>query len=407
MSRSNPADNTRRPALAFVVQRYGLEVIGGAEAHCRQIAERLQASGKAEVTVLTTTAREYQTWSAHYPAGSGKVENVRVLRFPIRMQRSPLIFKVYKALVSNILVSTRKARNPLLRSILQALERFWFVLQGPWCPDLLAYIKNNQTTFDHFFFFTYLYYPTVYGLPLASDKATIVPTAHPELPFRFPSVARLFNSATHIFANTSAEGDLIRQYYPDAARKIEIVGAGVDSPTAQGDGPPVIEPYVLYLGRLTKGKGVDQLLQYFMSKAHAPRIRLVLAGEQELTIPSHPDIVYLGTVSNSAKSAALCHARALINPSPMESLSLIVLEAMAHGTPVIANGICSIHQMYAKVTRSVFTYQNRDEFLDLLNLVSRETWKSQHAAELAQAAEWTHQNFDWAKICSRYLDQAR
>ena len=50
--------------IAMVVQRYGLEINGGAEYHARLIAERL---GKYfTVEVFTTTAHDYVTWAHHY-----------------------------------------------------------------------------------------------------------------------------------------------------------------------------------------------------------------------------------------------------------------------------------------------------------------------------------------------------
>ena len=46
--------------LAFVVQRYGLDIAGGAEYHCRLVAEHM--ARHAEVCVLTTCASDYLTW---------------------------------------------------------------------------------------------------------------------------------------------------------------------------------------------------------------------------------------------------------------------------------------------------------------------------------------------------------
>src|SRR5205085_2895805 len=61
--------------LAFVIQRYGLEVAGGSEMHCRWLAQRL--ARHHDVRVLTTCALDYLEWNNHYPAGEALVEGIR------------------------------------------------------------------------------------------------------------------------------------------------------------------------------------------------------------------------------------------------------------------------------------------------------------------------------------------
>jgi len=53
--------------IGFVVQRYGTEILGGSEYHCRLIAERV--ADRHQVEVLTTCAREYTTWKTSIPKG--------------------------------------------------------------------------------------------------------------------------------------------------------------------------------------------------------------------------------------------------------------------------------------------------------------------------------------------------
>ena len=66
--------------LAFVVQRYGLDIAGGAEYHCRLIAEHM--ARHAQVEVLTSCAADYITWANHYPEGSETLNGVTVRRGP-------------------------------------------------------------------------------------------------------------------------------------------------------------------------------------------------------------------------------------------------------------------------------------------------------------------------------------
>ena len=60
--------------LALVFQRYGLDIVGGAEYHCRLVAEHLARHGS--VTVLTTCASDYLTRANDYPAGEEVLNGV-------------------------------------------------------------------------------------------------------------------------------------------------------------------------------------------------------------------------------------------------------------------------------------------------------------------------------------------
>jgi hypothetical protein len=65
--------------IAFVIQRYGAEVLGGSEHLCRLVAERL--SGNHDVDVLTSCARDYVTWRNEYPEGADRIRGVYLGRF--------------------------------------------------------------------------------------------------------------------------------------------------------------------------------------------------------------------------------------------------------------------------------------------------------------------------------------
>src|SRR5256885_3227474 len=75
----------RRLRLCFVIQRFGLEVAGGSELHCRWLAGRL--ARHHDVQVVTTCALDYLEWRNHYPPGTGNVDGLRVTRPPLKPPR--------------------------------------------------------------------------------------------------------------------------------------------------------------------------------------------------------------------------------------------------------------------------------------------------------------------------------
>ena len=66
--------------IAFIVQRYGTEILGGSEYHCR-LDRRAARAERHQVEVLTTCARDYITWKNEYPEGADRVRGVTVRRF--------------------------------------------------------------------------------------------------------------------------------------------------------------------------------------------------------------------------------------------------------------------------------------------------------------------------------------
>lgn len=102
-------------------------------------------------------------------------------------------------------------------------------------------------------------------------------------------------------------------------------------------------PYYLYVGRLEHIKGIQTLLPFFADYARA---RLVIAGEGALreavehAAAQSPNIEYLGWQSHADLAQWYRNATALVVPSICyEGGPLVLYEALAHGTPVIAREI--------------------------------------------------------------------
>ena len=129
--------------IAFVVQRYGLEINGGAELHCRWVAEHMRKHMPVEV--LTSCAHDYITWRNHYPEGEEVVNDILVRRFPVTRPRSP---EKFGRLQSHILEHEHKEKDELA----------WLDEEGPTSPKLIRFIGKHESDYDFFIFFSYRYY---------------------------------------------------------------------------------------------------------------------------------------------------------------------------------------------------------------------------------------------------------
>jgi glycosyltransferase involved in cell wall biosynthesis len=280
-----------------------------------------------EVTAVTTCAVDYRSWRNHFPAGESRDEGVRVVRFSVaRLRRWRTFGWQSQRLFSKA------------HSIADEVQ--WLLRQGPVCPDLLRWIEANQAAFDSFIFVTYLYYPTVLGLPYAADKAVLIPTAHDEPPLRLDIYRPLFHLPRFIAFNTPEEERLIHMRFRNAHVPHRVIGVGVDLEQQTGaDGG-----FLLYAGRIESGKSAGELFEL----ARHTRLPIKVIGPAQIPVP--PVVDYLGVVDESVKRDLLSRCRAVVSPSRQESLSLLVLEAWAHGKPVIVSGESAV--LRAQVERS-------------------------------------------------------
>ena len=342
--------------LACVVQRYGLEVVGGSESHCRSIAERLSAHH--DVTVLTSCAADYLSWKNTYPAGAGTLGPVRVVRFPVDRPRNTHHF----AELNNIVASGRATADD---------EAEWFRENGPQVPALLDHLRTHGHEYDRVLFWTYRYFPSYFGLPIVRDRAILVPTAEEDPVIWLRALAEFFTLPRGYIFLTPEEADLVRGRASGPLPPSCVIGTGLDPAPAPATSRPVAgvtAPYVLYLGRVDPNKGCETLLRYFQEfvAREGPRVQLVLAGPVFMPVPAHPAIVSLGFVDEATRSQLLDSALALIVPSQYESLCIALLEGWNHSLPALVNGRCSVLKGQVLRANGGLFYGNTTEFATAL-----------------------------------------
>lgn len=379
-----------RPRVAMVVQRFGEELTGGAESLARQVALHLAPHAKLEV--FTTCATDHLTWANELPPGESRDGALSVHRFPVRRPRRLREFN-------------RLSDSLFKRPLDFVSETHWLAEQGPLAPGLLEAIATRAGEFDAFLFFTYLYLPTAWGVPLVANKAVVVPTAHDEAPLAFQAFDDAFTLPRSLLCSTPEEAALIERRFAKPARR-RIVGSGIEplpaKPRRFREHFGITGPYLLYLGRMEAGKGVLDLVsrhQALVSAFHdAPSLVLAGAGNVQ---PRGTRVICVGRIDEQHKWDALAGALAVVVPSRYESLSLLTLEAFSVGTPVLGNAASDV--VVGQLERSgggvPFELDDDASFGEAVRRVGVER------AAMGKAGEKYAAQFTWDAVTAAYLDE--
>lgn len=378
--------------IGVVVQRYGEEIVGGAELHARWIAQRLARTHTVEV--LTTCAVDYLTWENRHPPGVSAAGGLSVRRFPVARLRTAEGFDELSSKVHFFDHSDDE-------------ERRWIEEHGPVTPGLVDHLDAHHRDYDALVFFSYRYWTTYHGLRVAPRKSILVPTAEEDGAVRLRVFKPFFRLPAQCAFNSPEEKELLLRMTGERDLPGEVVGVGIEdapvtTPAEIRKRLDLLGDFVVYVGRIEREKGCARLFDEFARfvQERAPRLNLVLIGRPVLPIPQHVNITHLGVVSDAEKLSVVGASRALVHPSAFESLSMALLEAWKMERPALVNAKCAVMRGQVQRANGGLYYGSYEEFAETLS------WLLGHPAEADAMGRcgraYFERNYAWDVVMAKY-----
>ncbi len=176
---------------------------------------------------------------------------------------------------------------------------------------------------------------------------------------------RLLRQCDATLAVSKYTASTVERYLGIDPRSLRVVPNGIDaSPFERGDGkafrrqfPVVRGKAVLYVGRLTRSKGVDLLIDAFAKvKKRVADASLVVVGSgdsgytRQLVARSallgiSESVVFTGRIPDEVLPHAYAASEMTVLPSYMEGFGLSVLESMASARPSIATRVGGVPEV--------------------------------------------------------------
>lgn len=354
--------------ISAVVPRFSSMIRGGAEKHAYDVLSIFPPN--CEITILTSTALDYITWKNYFKPGISSFERFKIERF------------------QNVKTRNIKKFNQISQKLYDKFpnqsseeEQEWLESQGPYCPDLINRIEETQAETDLFIFFSYLYYPILNGLKLVPDKSIFVPMFHDEFPINLRQYKQVYNDKILYAFNTPEERNLFERVFEFKPRKQTIIGTYIKSinhdenlTKTQNQKEAKETKILLTIGRMDLGKGIYELVQNFQrwNEIGNKNCELHLIGANPPKLVSKfasKSIRFLGALSESDKYHEIRNADILINPSSVESFSIVVMEAWSQKTPILVNANSEVLVCHCKRSNGGLWYADFESFVGTLNFM--------------------------------------
>jgi glycosyltransferase involved in cell wall biosynthesis len=215
----------------------------------------------------------------------------------------------------------------------------------------------------------------------------------------------LLNRADVVTTISSTTAALIAKYRL-TKRPVRIVGNAPQHGHTPRDPGAGADKTLLYMGSFMPYKNVETMIR---GMAELPDMTLHLLSrisperraELEELAPPGARIVFHNGVTDAEYEALLGRTTALVSLSRAEGYGLPLVEAMSHGTPVIASNI----PIFREVGGDAASYVHPDSPSEFAEAVRRleqpELWKTRSRLSVERAA-----GFSWDESARRLLDAA-
>ena len=391
--------------LAFVVQRYGADFVGGAEKYVRSMATGLAAMGH-DITVITSRATSYADWADIYPAGTQTDDGVTVHRVGVRAPRDNDRF---------IPLHLRAVDAPDVPLWPWAQER-WAQTMGPELESVEPLLAETAAAADVTIVVGYHYSQSLWLTRVAAayGPTMVIPTAHPEGAFHVGRVRQMFEHADRIVCLAPEEADLIAAVHGRIDRT-SVVPCPVDDITRPD--PSTIraalrplglsqDRYAIVVGRVDPAKGSDDVIRFtaFYRRSIDSAFQLVVVGPGGEDQAPVEGVVATGFVSEETKTALVAGAGVMVQPSYMESFSLALMEGWLLQRPALIQRRSRVLAGHAKRSGGGISYA---DYLDFeAGLVTLHDYPDLGRAMGERGREYCLREFAWDRVARQFLEAA-
>ncbi len=241
---------------------------------------------------------------------------------------------------------------------------------------------------------------------------------------RFFARRAMIRASRILAVSQAAARDVVRAFgVPEA--KVTVIHNALDDrfvtePYPAAEEARILErhavkgPFVLYAGNIRPHKNLTRLIEAFAIVKGNLREHPELAGLKLLVIGDemarHPDlrravvrarvredVRFLGFVPHPVLRVFYARARAFLFPSLYEGFGLPPLEAMAHGTPVVASNVSSLPEVCGDAAVLV----NPEKVFDIARGIEQALTDASLRPQLIARGKLRVQQFSWARAAAQ------